>query len=245
MVYKQLAKRLQAQRACLLCQQAVTHVQQPYIQLCRACHADLPLILNPCAVCSIELPAYADFGSLCAQCQQTTPKFSHCIAVLHYEPPISHLIGHFKESASAAIGRNLSRLLANEVLSRSNPAQRPQLLVPMPLHRKRLCQRGFNQSLEIAKVLQRSLGIKINNGLLKRVHFHGEQKQLDAQARKRNIKGAFFCPNKSNLSVEHIALIDDVVTSTATANEAAHCLLKANACKRVDVWCLARTDKCN
>jgi len=110
------------------------------------------------------------------------------------------------------------------------------LLAPVPLHPARLRERGFNQSERIARVLAARLGLALTNTLLRRVQRTADQKQLDAAARGRNLQGAF---RAEDCAGRRIALVDDVITTGATAEAATAALLAAGAAE-VEVWCLAR-----
>jgi ComF family protein len=113
-------------------------------------------------------------------------------------------------------------------------------LVPVPLHRSRLAERGFNQSLELARVIARRLGIDCAASALARSRATPSQTGLDARARHRNVRGAFVADARY-LAGKRIALIDDVITTGATVRECARVLRGAGAA-RVEVWAVARAD---
>lgn len=124
-----------------------------------------------------------------------------------------------------------------------NPAQWPDTIVPMPLHRKRIVQRGFNQATEIARVLNKQLGIAIDQTLLKRVKNTVTQTGLNEKMRQQNMRKAFIgkvCVGKNPDSYRHVALLDDVVTSGNTVNAAAKTLIDTGV-ERVSVWAIAKT----
>jgi ComF family protein len=114
----------------------------------------------------------------------------------------------------------------------------PQLIVPVPLHRKRLLQRGFNQSAEIARHLAPRLGMKVESRLLHRLRDTSAQSGLDAAARARNLDQAFGIAVGRPVP-RHVALLDDVLTTGSTAAAAAR-MLKSAGCERVDLWVCAR-----
>jgi ComF family protein len=112
----------------------------------------------------------------------------------------------------------------------------PQALIPVPLHASWLRSRGYNQALELAKYWGRCRGIPVRPSRLIRTRATHAQSSLPASARHLNVDGAF----KANAQIpEHVALIDDVVTTGTTTTEAAKALLAGGA-RQVDVWCLAR-----
>jgi ComF family protein len=114
----------------------------------------------------------------------------------------------------------------------------PDLILPVPLHRGRLRQRGYNQALELAKPLARAFGIPLQNALLQRQRATPAQTELDAVTRRRNMHGAFALRAGTQLPV-HVAILDDVMTTGATLAECARVMKRAGV-QRVDVWALAR-----
>ncbi|NIU62492.1 MAG: ComF family protein, partial [Pseudomonas stutzeri] len=119
---------------------------------------------------------------------------------------------------------------------------RPDLLLPVPLARRRLRQRGFNQAQMLADWLSRPLGIATDARVLERVLDTPAQQQLDAATRRRNLRQAFAIATGADVKGRHLALVDDVLTTGATAEALARLLKRAGA-ERVDVYCLARTPK--
>lgn len=200
-------------------------------ELCRGCHADLPWITSACRCCGEPLPA-GSAELLCGRCLRRPPSFEQVLAPLHFEPPIDRLIHAFKFRGDLAAGRLLATLLADAATER-----RPELLLPVPLHDRRLRQRGFNQSLEMARQLSRRHRLPLAANLLLRRRDTPAQHALPARARRANIRGAFEL--RGALPAGHIALIDDVLTTGHTAAEIARVLKRAGA-TRVEVWVVAR-----
>ena len=112
----------------------------------------------------------------------------------------------------------------------------PELIIPIPLHRKRLRQRGFNQAVELARPIAKQLGLSIDRTLCKRIKNTPAQITLEAKQRQQNMRNAFQIkpPN-----LDYIAIIDDVMTTTSTVNELCKCLRKQGV-KKIDVWVIAR-----
>jgi ComF family protein len=150
-----------------------------------------------------------------------------------YGWPLDRLESRFKFAGDLAAGRALSQLCLREPL----PAL-PQVIVPVPLHRSRLRQRGYNQALELARPLTQALGVPLRRDLLWRTRSTHAQTELGALARRRNVRGAFDVRNVDSLPA-HVALFDDVMTTGATLIECARVLRRAGV-QRVDVWALAR-----
>ena len=117
-------------------------------------------------------------------------------------------------------------------------AEQPDALIPLPLHRKRLRSRGFDQTLELAKPLASAMRIPLLDDVLLRVRDTAPQSRLDAPARRRNLRRAFAVRPDITLPA-HVALIDDVMTTGATLHAAANALLRAGVA-RVDAWVCAR-----
>lgn len=248
---------------CVLCG---TESNRP-IDLCQHCENGLPHNYQCCVHCSIPLINNNCCDTLCGECIANPPAFDQCIAPLRYEFPISTLINRFKHQGHFCNSRVLADLLLDrlsssqstqskktepgieeqslpepnllgENLSGQNHHMLPDLIVPVPLHWKRRFVRGFNQSQWLANYLGRQLNISVDNKLLTRIRNTPPQQQLRRKQRQKNLKGAFQV--NDSLNGQHIALIDDVVTTGSTASELAR-LLKKTGASRVDVWCLART----
>lgn len=201
--------------------------------LCPGCHADLPWLGAACVRCALPLPAA---GQLCGHCQRQPPAFDRVIAPFRYAAPLDHLVQRLKFHQDLAMARLLGQLLA-EHLARQ-PGPRPALLLPVPLHRRRLAERGYNQSLEIGRVLRARLDIPLAPALARRVRHTEAQTTLPARGRRGNLRGAFRLAAAGPLPA-HVAILDDVLTTGSTAGELAR-LLRAAGARQVEVWVLAR-----
>ena len=199
---------------------------------CRPCRADLPWLASCCAGCA--LPLTTDAGDLCGRCAADR-SFRRAFAAFRYEWPVDTLIKGLKYNGRLADGRLLGQLLASHLASLRAP--RPEAIVPLPLHDRRLRRRGFNQAGEIARQLSFELGLPTIHDLLFRRRETAPQPGLSAAARRRNLQGVFAC--RLPRGPRHVALVDDVVTTTATVTAAAACLRRAGI-ERVDVWAVAR-----
>lgn len=157
--------------------------------------------------------------------------------------PVDALITRFKHQARWPYGRLLGERLAHHLEHAfAEGLPRPDLLLPVPLARRRLRQRGFNQAQMLADWLSRPLGISTDARALERVLDTPAQQQLDAATRRRNLRQAFAIATGADVKGRHLALVDDVLTTGATAEALARLLKRAGA-ERVDVYCLARTPK--
>ena len=198
--------------------------------LCAACTEALPWNRSACLRCALPLPA----PGTCGACLQRPPPMSETHAAFVYGFPLDRLVPRFKFHNDLAAGRLLSEL----VVPSMSALPRPAALVPVPLHRARLRQRGYDQALELAKPLARALQLPLLSETLIRKRATAPQSELDADARHRNLRRAFEVPSGAVLP-HHVVLIDDVMTTGATLEAAAKALLRAGVA-RVDAWVCAR-----
>lgn len=221
---------------CLLCDEST----QSRRSICEACETELPWLINQCECCALPMPMP---GLLCGTCSHHAPAFTHVIAPWLYDFPIDALVTRFKHQGKWPLGRLLTELLGQSLQHRFDEGlERPDVLMPVPLARKRLRQRGYNQASMIANWLGQQLQLNVHEHSLIRVQETPAQQGLDAKARKRNLKHAFALSQQAQIVGKHIALIDDVLTTGSTADALARLLIKAGA-KQIDVYCLARTPK--
>ena len=206
------------------------------IDLCIRCYENLPWIKYVCKRCALPLEK-AD-SAVCGSCSKRKIYFDHSFAPLLYESFVRDSIHQFKFNSKLNHGKLLASLLTKQILQRKIAI--PDILVPVPLHRNRIRKRGFNQALEITRLLNKQLNCIINFKDVRRVKSTHAQMDLPAAKRHKNVKGAFAMQSShSSFKNKHVAIIDDVMTTGSTVNEVAKCLKKAEA-KRVDVWCIAR-----
>lgn len=234
MVY-QWTKNIQSwlfQPVCLLCR-ANGEADQ---DLCTGCHADLPRNSIACQRCALPLAAHPKATLICGQCQSHPPPFNRTFAPFLYQSPLDFLIQDLKFHGHLAAARLLGGLLS-EVLERQG-GPLPECIIPVPLHPTRLRERGFNQALELARPVARRLGIPILADGVKRIRLTPAQSQLDLNARRENLRGAFFLSRA--IQARHVAIFDDVITTGTTASELALTLQRAGI-EKIEVWACART----
>lgn len=233
MVYK-YAKFIQSRLlppVCLLCAAAG---QPPDRDLCGGCQRELPGNTRPCPLCAA--PLETGVSAICGQCSQRRPAFDTAFVPFLYRPPMDHLIRQLKFGGRLSHARLLGDLLAESLAAGARPL--PDYLIPVPLHRRRLAERGFNQSSELARRVGRRLGLPVRTDICVRVRNTPAQSGLNQPGRAANIKGAFALTGA--LAPEtRVAILDDVMTSGNTVNEISRLLTAAGSC-RTDVWCLAR-----
>ncbi len=232
MVYRRLAQRL-AQRLqtllpanCLCCESR----GRGTFDLCAGCYRELPRNEVACTVCALPVPSGQP---RCGRCQATPPSYTAVVAPWRYTEPVDWLIQALKFHGQLPAGRLLGMLLGRELLRRDGA----DLIVPLPLHRQRLRERGFNQAAEIARCLPAPLGIPLRHDALRRARGTARQSELGRHARRDNIRGAFSASR--SVQGRRVAVVDDVVTTGSTVEEAARTLLRAGA-RDVVVWAVAR-----
>lgn len=201
------------------------------LDLCAPCRAALPWNEGACRRCALPL---AGEGDDCGACRLRPPAFTRVQCPLRYAFPVDRLLPRFKFHGDLAAGEVLATLMHWGL----DPEQRPQALVPVPLHRERLRSRGYDQALELARALSRRGGPPVRADALRRLRATAAQSRLGARARRGNLHGAFGLRARHGLPA-HVALVDDVMTTGATLAECAGVLLDAGV-ERVDAWCIAR-----
>lgn len=201
------------------------------MDLCADCAMELPRNGCCCARCALPLALPA---ALCGQCQQHPPIWDAAWAPFRYGWPLDRLEARYKFGGDLAAGRVLATLWQHE----PQPLALPEAVVVVPLHTGRLRQRGYNQALELAKPLARAFDVALHVDVLRRVRPTQAQTELDARARRRNVRGAFALASDVTLPA-HVAVLDDVMTTGATLAECARVLKRAGV-QTVDVWALAR-----
>lgn len=198
--------------------------------VCAPCDAALPRPLGRCVRCALALPQ----DGICGQCLRRAPTFDAALAAFDYRFPVDRVIRRFKYAGDLALGRWLALALAERVADEA----RPDLLVAPPLASPRLRERGFNQALEIAKVVARCVNVRCALAGLERSRETAPQPGLGRRARLANLRRAFRCT--LHLDGEHVAVVDDVMTTGATAEALAR-VLKGAGAARVTIWAVART----
>jgi ComF family protein len=200
--------------------------------LCAACDEGLPRIAHSCPRCALPL---ADSRSACGRClAKRRPAVDAAVAVFEYRFPLDRLVQRFKFAGDLAIGRYLGEALACRVAA----LERPQVIAVPPLSAQRLRERGFHQALELARTVQRATAIACDARLITRLRETPSQHALDRRERLANLRGAFAC--RHALAGAHVAIVDDVITTGATAQTLAR-VLKESGASRVSVWAVART----
>jgi ComF family protein len=203
--------------------------------VCDSCMHDLPWLLSACPICA--LPTH--HGSVCGRCLSDPPAFDATIAAFSYAFPIDRLVHSLKYQGRLA----LSEWCADAILSRRGgpnvaAGPQPRHLVALPLAVERQRERGYNQSQEIARAIGARMALPLLSRALLRIRATPPQAALPWTERAKNVRGAFACEH--DLSGLHIVVVDDVMTTGASLEEAAR-TLKAAGAGSVENWVVART----
>jgi len=202
--------------------------------LCGACLNDLPCIEKSCHICGMPL----DVSDTCGSCMVLPAVLNKTICAYRYAYPLDLLIKRYKYKQKLDLILPLVTVLSEKILA--NPEPLPEVIVPVPLHFKRLFKRGFNQSLEISKALSRIINVPVDNNLIVRVRNTTPQFKLSSKQRKKNLRGAFrLMPGRIYQSV---AIVDDIITSGATGDVIAQLFRRAGI-RQIQLWALARADE--
>ena len=225
---------------CQICRtQKATHAESYICSSCRNGKSGIHLVEPPfCECCGLPFAGDITVTFECANCREQELQFRSARAAVEFTGVIKEIIHRYKYNHAAWFEPLLAELL---VTAGKPTLQQPDWdwIVPIPLHWARLRGRTFNQSERIARHLSRATGIPMHNKLLKRVYPTHTQTRLTRAERTENVKRAFAYRGGTRLDGARIILVDDVLTTGATASACAK-LLKQNGASVVDVWTVAR-----
>ncbi len=201
--------------------------------ICRACLEDLPHNHFPCPCCGAVLASATTIP--CGTCQRQPPHFDRAHIPYRYAPPLIPFITGLKFHGRLANARWLSELFLTSL--KPDAFSLPECLIPVPLHPTRLRERGFNQAMELARPLSQRLRLPLEPHTVQRHRYTPPQSELSGATRRRNLRGAFQLV--APISYQHVALIDDVVTTGSTLNELAR-VLRRGGVKTIQIWAITR-----
>lgn len=202
--------------------------------ICGHCTQSLPFHRDACARCGQRLASTAE---TCGACLLAPPAYTSCISAFDYAVPVSDWIQQFKFADRPDLARKLAQIFAQQLGDIAEA--HADLLVPVPMHRVKLQQRGYNQAALLCKYLAQRLQLKyLLNGLVK-TRDTAHQVELTRRQRQQNLRGSFVVPAKTQplIAGKHIALIDDVLTTGTTASECS-IALKHGGAAEISVWTL-------
>ena len=224
--------------------------------ICAGCKADLPWLQDHCKQCAQPLPcqplscaqlpskksieAHKSGSSsqiICGRCLKDPPAFDSTLVPFQYEQPIKQLVTSLKNKGQLDTIELAAQLFTEHLKDRISH-QPPQLIVPVPLHLKRLYSRGYNQATELASRLSQILDIPCDKRSCRRILNTPHQQGLNATARRQNLRHCFNIA--ATFQAERVAIVDDVMTTGSTVNALAYKLKEAGV-SHVEIWCFART----
>jgi len=210
--------------------------------VCDACHERFAPLRPRCQGCARAMPLSV---ARCGLCLAQGSAYQHCLAGADYTSPWDRLITAFKFHQQPELAGALSGLLLRAVAehaANNSEGTQPTLLLPIALSRERLRERGYNQAWELTRRLGRRLRIEATPQALQRSRDTAHQIGMTRREREHNLRDAFWIEPtwRHRIEGQHVALVDDVLTTGATAHAAALALRRAGAVS-VDVWVVART----
>jgi ComF family protein len=211
---------------CILCASSTDQEHS----LCLNCLDNLPRVPKPCCPkCGLK-----SLGETCGNCLKNNPHYDATHALFSYAYPVDAILQHYKYKNALYLSQTFGQLLSESVVDFDIDT-----VIPMPLHPIRLKERGFNQSLEVAKIIAKQFNLELDISSCRRIKNTPPQASLALKDRTKNMKDAFDCT--ANFNGKHITIIDDVMTTGASLNELAKTLKRAGAAK-VSCYVLARTE---
>lgn len=229
---------LPEEEGCVLCGQVRGRGMQEifYAPICSSCLSRIPFVQPPyCQTCGRPLRgAVAEItgdglrdGPICRDCASGGRFFRIARAAGVYDGALKDFIYALKFRGRRELAEGIGVLMAR-VAAREKAMRGSQLLVPVPLHPKRLAERGYNQAELLARMVGSCLGLPVRTALVRSI-LTGEQNKLGRRDRRDNLRGVFVVPHPLEVAGKRVLLVDDVITTGATANECSRALLRAGA----------------
>jgi ComF family protein len=208
-------------------------------RVCQMCIARYTPKVQRCLRCAARTP---DGMSTCGACLKHPPPFAHAVAAADHHYPWSRLVTDLKFHAGLDLVEPLAQRLLAALQARAGSPVWPDLILPVPLSRARLAERGYNQAWELSRWLAHRLGLPAHADWLLRLRDTAHQIDLSLAQRQSNLRGAFTVQprRRAALRGRQVAIVDDVMTTGATASALARTLLQAGAAG-VQVWVITRT----
>jgi ComF family protein len=226
-------------RACLYCENSR---QGGGDFLCRFCQQEIVFIDPPyCHCCGIPADISYDFpieNFECALCRKNSFAFDRARSLGPYDTALKQLIHHFKFGKQPGVMKDIAPFMA-DYFGLQEDSWDGFYVAPIPLYFRKMKERTFDQSFLIAREVSRTLNLPLANGLLRRVRDTDSQARKTKSERAKNIKGAFAVDRPDRVAGMNILLVDDVMTTGATVNEAAK-MLKRSGAGQIHVFTLAR-----
>lgn len=218
---------------CKVCEKNIGLESIPY--LCNGCWDSLEIVTPPwCEICGIQ-----NVDGVCDVCATAPPRYGKLRTVAFYDAILQRIIHLYKFEKRKSLAKHLSDMMVNHIPNDCNLKEYDYIL-PIPIHKNRLRERGFNQSTLIAQGISNEIGIDICTDAIVRSRNTSPQSSLTRDARQTNVVGAFGIKNRNLIKGKRILILDDVFTTGATVNEAVNMLWNEDPIE-IDVLTLART----
>ncbi|RII28733.1 MAG: amidophosphoribosyltransferase [Geobacter sp.] len=199
------------------------------LHICAGCREAITPISSPlCDLCGMPFVTIGGSDHRCGACSLSPPRFDSARAATRFDGPIREMIHRFKYDRRVQLARPLG-LITSETLAPWIALTSADLVVPVPLHVRRLRQRGFNQAILIGQVLARQWQLPLDRTCLRRIRWTEPQVNLAATERAVNVRGAFAVSAPSRVEGRRVLLVDDVFTTGSTVAECARTLKGAGA----------------
>jgi ComF family protein len=212
---------------CMTC--GVVLKEHGTLPFCPPCTAGIHFIRSPlCSLCGTPFPDAKEGNHLCGECLVTQRPYAIARAVGLYEETLLKAIHLFKYRGRIGIGKVMGRMMA-EFAGGIWDMNVFSVIIPVPLHRKRLRERGFNQAVILARQIAKQFALPLDFMTLKRAVFTAPQVGLGREDRSVNVRGAFAVRKPERVAGKTVLLVDDVSTTGSTLTECARTLLKAGA----------------
>ncbi|MDB6038186.1 MAG: ComF family protein [Verrucomicrobiales bacterium] len=221
-----------------MCREAFADRDGGYI--CEGCHVEGVRFIEPpfCSRCGLKFRGEVTESFTCSNCDEVELHFESARAAVGFTPLIQEVIHRYKYNRAVWFEPFLSRIL-NEAALKTVSSDTHDLIVPIPLHPLKLRQREFNQAARLARSLEVATGIPMREKLVSRMRDTRTQTTLSRKERAANMKNAFAWSARNPLKGERVVLVDDIMTTGATANSCAK-ILQQNGAGSVTVWTVAR-----
>ena len=214
---------------CVLCLSLVRTRQRHLC--CDFCWDSLPRIANPCLHCALPLPV----PGVCGGCQRMPPVNGITVAPLIHLNEAQFLLNELKFGQGFRAGITLAEAMVDAIESHYHDDSLPQLLIAMPISWRNQLHRGHNQAVTLGQHLKRRLRLPLKLPLSRR---HGPPQRSKTRAERQRLRQADFTLTK-NVAADHVAIVDDVMTTGATVSTVAKILVRSGV-SRVDAWVATR-----
>jgi|GEM_PF-281723 len=226
-IYSRLVK-LRPRQACIVCSEPSHHV------VCQSCEDEFGVQEQRCLSCALPLNQSLDY---CGNCLRASPSFHRAFTLYDFEGVVAYLIKKMKYDARLSVAQFFADKMTRKINEMQMSGHHYDSIIPMPLHKKRLRERGYNQVVELLRCLDKKAAIDTKS--VQRIKQTAPLTDLSLAQRRKEIKGAFSLAEP--LTHKKILLVDDVMTSGSSLNELAKTILKQSpAVVCCDVLTLSR-----